>query len=159
QASTDRFGTFSVNGSQTQQTSFLVNGTDINDAPLNTAVVIPSPDAVQEFSLVTNTLNPEYSRNSGGIVSVNIKNGTNKFHGSAFDFYRDTFLNTANFFQNKCHTHDSAGNCNGPGASVFHQNIFGGTVGGPVIKDKAFFFLSYQGIRARTPDGIGNSQV
>ncbi len=159
QASSDRFGTFSVNGSQTQQTSFLVNGTDINDAPLNTAVVIPSPDAVQEFSLVTSSLNPEYSRNSGGIVSVNIKNGTNKFHGGAFDFYRDTFLNTANFFQNKCHTHDSAGNCNGPGASVFHQNIFGGTVGGPVIKDKAFFFLSYQGTRARTPDGIGNTLV
>jgi hypothetical protein len=151
QASNDRFGTFSANGSQTQQTSFLVNGTDVNDAPLNTAVVIPSPDAIQQFTLVTSSLNPEYSRNSGAIVTVNIKNGTNQYHGDAFDFYRDTFLNTPNYFQTKGH--------GGAGAPKFHQNLFGGTLGGPVLKDKLFFFLSYQGNRSVTPQAGGTVNV
>jgi len=68
-----------------------------------------------------------------------IKSGTNGYHGDAFEFYRDTFLNGRNFFQN--------------GNPVFHQNQFGGTFGGPVIKNKTFFFLSYQGTRSRQPDG------
>ena len=151
QASSDRFGTFSANGAQTQQTSFLVNGTDINDAPLNTAVVLPSVDAVQQFNLVTSSLNPEYSRNSGAIVSVNIKNGTNQFHGDAFDFYRDTFLNSPNYFQTKGH--------GGAGAPKFHQNLFGGTIGGPIWKDKLFFFYSFQGNRATTPQSVGTNNV
>jgi len=151
QSASDRFGTFSANGAQTQQTSFLVNGVDINDAPLNTAVVLPSPDAIQQFNLVTSSLNPEYSRNSGAIVSVNIKNGTNQFHGDAFDFYRDTFLNTPNYFQTKGH--------GGLGAPKFHQNLFGGTLGGPAIKDKLFFFLSYQGNRSVTPQAGGTTNV
>jgi hypothetical protein len=138
-SASDRFGTFSVNGSQTQQSSYTINGTDNNDIPLNTALILPSPDAIQEFNLITSTINPEYGRNSGGIVNALIKNGTNQYHGNAFDFYRDTFLNTHNFFQTL--------------TPVFHQNVFGGTVGGPVRKDKTFFFLSYQGTRARTAVG------
>ena len=145
EASNDRFGTFSVNGAQTQQTSFLVNGTDINDLPLNTTQYTPSPDALSEFNLITSSLNPEYSRNSGAIVSASIKNGTNAFHGDAFDFYRDTFLNSHNFFQKT--------------APKFHQNLFGGTVGGPVLKDKAFFFLSYQGNRAVAPESGATGNV
>src|SRR5215471_10782229 len=135
-AASDRFGTFSVNGSQTQQSSYLVNGLDTNDIPLNTPQILPSPDAIQEFNLISSTINPEYGRNSGGIVNALIKNGTNSFHGNAFDFYRDTFLNTHNFFSAL--------------TPVFHQNQFGGTFGGPIWKDKTFFFVSYQGIRART---------
>jgi hypothetical protein len=138
-SASDRFGTFSVNGSQTQQSSFTINGTDSNDIPLNTPLILPSPDAIQEFNLISSTINPEYGRNSGGIVNALIKNGTNQYHGNAFDFYRDTFLNTHNFFQ--------------PTVPVFHQNVFGGTVGGPIRKDKTFFFLSYQGTRARTAVG------
>ena len=139
----DRFGngtagtTFSTNGSQTQQNSFLINGQDSNDLPLNTALIIPSPDAIAEFSMVTNTINPEYGRNSGAIVNAAIKSGTNNFHGSAFNFYRDTFLNTVDYF-----THVPA---------TFHQNQFGGTVGGPVWKNHTFFFFSYQGSRFRQP--------
>jgi hypothetical protein len=132
-SSSDRFGTFSVNGSQTQQSSYLINGTDSNDIALNTPGLLPSPDAIQEFSLISSTINPEYGRNSGGIVNAVIKNGTNQWHGGIFDFYRDSFLNSRNFFTV------------GPKGPIFHQNQFGGTFGGPIHKDKTFFFLSYQG--------------
>jgi hypothetical protein len=134
-SSSDRFGSnFATNGSQTQQNSYLINGTDSNDLPLNTPLIIPSPDAIAEFQLVTNTINPEYGRNSGGILNAVIRSGTNSFHGSGFDFYRDTFLNTRNFFL--------------PHPDVFHQNQFGGTIGGPIWKDHTFGFFSYQGTRA-----------
>src|SRR5579883_118744 len=131
-------GAFATNGSQGQQNSFLINGADSIDIDLNTPLVIPSPDAIQEFNLIDSTINPEYGRNSGGILNAIIKSGSNEFHGSAFEFYRDTFLNTHNFFQ-KSHP-------------VFHQNQFGGTVGGPIWRNHTFFFLSYQGTRSRSPD-------
>lgn len=137
-ASNDRFGTFSVNGSQSTQSSYLVNGTDSNDIALNTPGILPSPDAIQEFNLISSTINPEYGRNSGGIVNALIKSGTNSYHGNIFEFYRDTFLNTRNFFTV------------GPQQPIFHQNLFGGTFGGPIRKDKTFFFLSYQGTRNTT---------
>jgi Carboxypeptidase regulatory-like domain len=139
QSSSDRFGTgaYSTNGSETQQNSFLINGTDSNDAELNTPLVIPSPDAIGEFNLVSSTLNPEYGRNSGAIVNAAIKSGTNQFHGDVFEFYRDTFLDAKSWFETQ--------------ASPFHQNQFGGVIGGPIYKDHAFFFFSYQGTRATAP--------
>src|SRR6267378_2588714 len=142
-ASSDRFGTYSTNGSQSQQNSFLINGQDSNDLPLNTPLIIPSPDAIAEFNMVTNTINPEYGRNSGAILNAVIRSGTNSFHGSAFDFYRDTNLNARNFFL--------------PKPSVFHQNQFGGTIGGPFWKDHTFGFFSYQGTRARQAQVPGGS--
>jgi len=139
-ASSDRFGSnFATNGSQSQQNSYLINGTDSNDLPLNTPLVIPSPDAIGEFNMITNTINPEYGRNSGAILNAIIKSGTNSFHGSAFEFFRDTSLNTHNFFLLK--------------PDVFHQNQFGATVGGPVWKNHTFFFFSYQGRRTRQAQG------
>jgi hypothetical protein len=134
--SSDRFGTFSTNGSQTPQNSFLVDGTDVNDGPLQQAGVTPNPDALGEIQIISSTLNPEYSRNSGAIVSESIKSGSNAFHGDGFEFYRDTFLNTIPY-------HFS------PTASKppYHQNLYGGTLGGPVLKDKLFFFLAYQGYK------------
>ncbi len=143
QAGSDRFGTsgngggYSTNGAETQQNSFLINGTDTNDTSLNTPLVIPSPDAIGEFNLVTSTINPEYGRNSGAIVNAAIKNGTNQFHGDVFEFYRDTFLDAIPWFETT--------------RALFHQNQFGGTIGGPIVKDHAFFFFSYQGRRAETP--------
>ena len=137
QASSDRFGGYSANGAQSQQSSFLLNGTDTNDLPLNGVSFVPSVDSLSEFNLITSSLNPEYSRNSGAIVSATFKNGTNQFHGDVFDFYRDTFLNTKSYFQKT--------------ASPFHQNQFGGTLGGPILRDKLFFFVSYQGNRATEP--------
>ena len=155
--SSDRFGgnngAYSGNGAETQQNSFLINGLDSNDASLNTALIIPSPDAIDEFRLVTSTLNPEFGRNSGTVVNASIKSGKNSFHGSGFEFYRDTFLDAANYFENG-RTNDSGqsicgsfGDCRSP----FHQNEYGGTIGGPIIKDRAFFFFSYQGFKQRIP--------
>lgn len=100
QASSDRFtDTFSVNGSQSQQTAFVINGADSNDLPLNTISFQPNIDALQEFNLITGPQNAEYARNGGAAVSTSIKQGTDHFHGDVFEFYRDTFLNTRNFFQ------------------------------------------------------------
>jgi hypothetical protein len=143
QGGSDRFGTqgtgggYSTNGAETQQNAFLINGTDSNDISLNQPLVIPSPDAIGEFDLVTSTINPEYGRNSGAIVNAAIKNGTNQFHGDVFEFYRDTFLDAIPWFETT--------------RALFHQNQFGGTVGGPIVKDHAFFFFSYQGRRSVTP--------
>lgn len=137
----DARGNYATNGSQTAQNSYLVNGNDTNDLPLNTPLVIPSPDAIGEFRMVTNTINPEYGRNSGAILNAIIKSGANQFHGDGFDFYRDTSLNSRNFFS--------------VSPSIFHQNQFGGTVGGPIWKDHTFFFVSYQGTRFREPSTNG----
>ena len=143
QASSDRFtDAFSVNGSQTQQSAYVINGADTNDLPLNTITFQPNIDALQEFNLLTGPLNAEYDRNSGAIISTSIKQGTNHFHGDVFEFYRDTFLNTRNFFQKNPITLPTP---------TFHQNIFGGTVGGPILKDKLFAFFAYQGTREAVP--------
>lgn len=132
--SSDRFGTFSTNGSQTPQNGFLVDGVDVNDGPLQSPGVTPNPDAIGELNIITSTLNPEYSRNSGAIVSEELKTGTNQFHGNAFEFYRDTFLDDPYYF--------SQGN-----RPPYHQNLYGGTLGGPALKDKLFFFVAYQAYR------------
>jgi hypothetical protein len=137
----DRFGTFSTDGSQTPQNSFLLDGIDIGDAPLQSPGVTPSPDALAEVNFIDSTLNPEFSRNSGMTVNETIKSGTNAIHGDGFEFYRDTFLTNGSYFS--------------PTRPVFHQNLFGGTLGGPLIKNKLFAFLSYQGLRnvaAQTTD-------
>ena len=155
----DRFGggngAYSGNGAQTQQNSFLINGVDSNDASLNTALVVPSPDAIGEFRMVSNTLNPEFGRNSGSVINAQIKSGTNSFHGSGFEFYRDTFLDAKSYFDFPCYQADGVtpkSDCRSP----FHQNEFGGTIGGPIFKDKTFFFFSYQGFRQRIPQAAAN---
>lgn len=131
-------GNFATNGSQPDQNSYLINGTDNNDLPLNNVQVNPSADAIAEFKMVTSTFNPEYGRNSGAILNAIIKSGSNNWHGDAFDFYRDTAFNSRNFFQ--------------PAPAVFHRHEFGGTIGGPIKKNKAFIFFSYQGLRQRRPE-------
>ena len=151
QASSDRFGgNYSVSGAQTQQSEYLINGADTNDISLNSLALSPNLDAIDQFNLIEGPLNAEYDRNSGGIVSATIKQGTNHFHGDAFEFYRDTFLNTLSYFQKKLNT--TTGKYTGT-VSPYHQNIFGGVVGGPIKKDKLFFFGAYQGTRQRVPQG------
>lgn len=134
--SSDREGTFSTNGSQTQENSFLVDGADINDTLLNQPGITVNPDALAEVNIISSTLDPEFSRNSGAIIDEALKSGTNELHGDAFEFYRDTFLNNGNFFSAT--------------RPVFHQNVFGATLGGPIKREHAFFFLAYQGLRNRT---------
>jgi Carboxypeptidase regulatory-like domain len=146
-ATSDRFGNngsgnpdFSTNGAQSQMNVFLIDGTDTGDIALNTASFIPSPDAIAEFRMVTSVLNPEYARSSGAIVNALIKSGTNSFHGDAFEFYRDaSLLDAANYFAVPHLPSD------------YQQNLFGGTIGGPIIKNRTFFFFSYQGVHATQP--------
>jgi hypothetical protein len=160
QAAADRFTTaYSVNGSQAQQSGYVINGADSNDLPLNTIAIQPNIDALAQFNLITGPLNAEYDRNGGAIVNTAIKQGTNHFHGDAFEFYRDTFLNTRNYFQKSVIGTTASGAPIIQPTSPFHQNIFGGTIGGPVLKDKLFFFFAYQGIRQRVPQTGGNVQV
>lgn len=132
----DREATFSTNGSQTQENSYLLDGTDINDFLLNQPGITVNPDALAEINVISSTLDAEFSRNSGAIVDEALKSGTNQFHGDGFEFYRDTFLNNGNYFSTTR-----------PG---FHQNVFGATLGGPILKQHAFFFAAYQGLRNRT---------
>ena len=134
--SSDRFGNYSSNGNQTPQNDYLLNGTDINDGPLQNEGLFVNPDALAEENIVTSTMNPEFARNSGAIINQVLKSGTNTFHGSGFEFYRDTFMNNGNYFSQI--------------RPVFHQNLYGGTLGGPVLKNKLFFFAAYQGDRNRT---------
>jgi hypothetical protein len=151
QAPNDRFGNnFSVNGSQSQQSAYVINGADTNELGLNTIAFQPNIDALQEFNLISGPLNAEYDRNSGAIISAAIKQGTNRIHGSAFEFYRDTFLNTRNYFQKNPITLPTP---------TFHQNIFGGTVGGPILHNKLFAFGAYQGTRQAIPQSGGNVTV
>jgi Carboxypeptidase regulatory-like domain len=128
---------YATNGARAQDNGYMINGNDSNDLALNTPLVIPSPDAIAEVRMITSTINPEYGRNSGAILNAVTKSGSNAFHGDAFEFYRDPFLNARNFFL--------------PEHDLFHQNMFGGTVGGPLWKDHTFFFFSYQGTRNREP--------
>jgi len=144
----DRFGgDYAANGSRAQFNSYMVNGTDANDFTLNLALFVPSPDSIGEVHIITNTMNPEYGRNSGAILNAVTKSGTNSLHGDGFEFYRDTSLNTRNFF-------------GAPGTpEIFHQNLFGGTIGGPVWKNHTFFFFSYQGTRNVSPQAGGRTTV
>jgi hypothetical protein len=134
--SSDRFGSYSSNGNQTTQNAYMLNGADINDGPLQDEGIQINPDALHEENIITSTMNPEFSRNSGAVVNQIIKSGSNSFHGSGFEFYRDTFLNNGNYFSQI--------------RPVFHQNLYGGTLGGPIFKNKFFFFVAYQGLRNRT---------
>ncbi|MGH9351436.1 MAG: carboxypeptidase-like regulatory domain-containing protein, partial [Terriglobia bacterium] len=141
---------YSTDGAEAQQNSFLLNGVDIGDIALNIPdVTIPSPDAIGEFRMITNTINPEYGRNSGAIMNAVIKSGTNQIHGDGFEFFRETSLDARSFFQQS--------------VAPFHQNQFGGTVGGPIWfphiyngRNKTFFFFSYQGRRNIIPETTSN---
>jgi hypothetical protein len=127
-------GSQSVNGGRTGSNGFMVNGADAQEGVHNGAAIIPNLDSIYEFRILTNNFDAEYGNFSGGQINVVTKSGTNRFHGSAFDFLRNTDFDAANFF---------AGGARGD----FKQNQFGGTIGGPIKKDKVFFFADYQGNR------------
>ena len=138
----DQPGVVSVNGGRGRSNNFNVNGGDANDLFANLPTVQPSPDSISEFRVLTNTFDAEYGRNSGAVINVVTKSGTNEFHGNAFEFFRNSVLNAQGYF-----------NVVKP---QFQQNQFGGTFGGPIKKDRAFFFLSYEGRRIK--QGIPSAQ-
>ena len=135
----DRAGAVSVNGGRGRANNFSVNGGDANDQFVNLPTVQPAPDSIEEFRVLTNTFDAEYGRNSGSVVNVVTKSGTNNIRGNVYEFFRNTVLN-ANAY---CFV-DVA--CDKP---QFNQNQFGGTFGGPIKKDRTFFFTSYEGRRIR----------
>jgi hypothetical protein len=124
---------FSVSGQRSESMTFLLDGADNTDFLGNNLVSNPNPDAVAEFKILTNNYTAEYGRTSGGIVNQVIKSGTNDIHGSAFEFFRNTALDASDYFLQA--------------VPVLRRNIFGGTVGFPIIKNKMFFFASFQGTR------------
>src|SRR5947209_6903824 len=138
----DRAGAVSVNGGRGRSNNFSVNGGDANDQFVNLPTVQPSPDSIQEFRVLTNTFDAEYGRNSGSVVNVVTKSGTNSFHGNMYEFFRNTVLNANPY----CFTAVQGIPCDKP---KFNQNQFGGTFGGPIKKDRTFFFTSYEGRRIR----------
>ncbi len=138
----DSPGAVSVNGGRGRSNNFSVNGGDANDLFANLPTVQPSPDSIAEFRVLTNTFDAEYGRNSGSVVNVVTKSGTNDLHGSAYEFFRNKVLNANNY----CLTAAEGLPCAKPQSN---QNQFGGTLGGPIIKNRTFFFASYEGRRVR----------
>src|SRR5580692_6420860 len=128
-------GSVSVNGGRTRANNFSVNGGDANDQFVNSPTIQPSPDSVEEFRVITNTFDAEYGRNSGSVVNVITKSGTNNFHGDLFEYFRNTILDAQGYFNTV--------------KPQENQNQFGGTIGGPIKKDSSFFFVSYEGRRIR----------
>src|SRR5215475_6641686 len=131
----DRAGVVSVNGGRGRDNNFTVNGGDGNDLFAGLPAIQPSPDAIEEFRLLTNTFDAEYGRNSVAVVNVVTKSGSNDWHGSAYEYFRNKDLNAKGFFDTE--------------KLDYLQNQFGFTFGGPIKKDKTFFFMNYEGNRVR----------
>lgn len=141
----DNPGVVSVNGGRGRSNNYMVNGGDGNDIFVNGPAIQPSPDAIQEFRVITNTFDAEYGRNSGSVVNVVTKSGTNQVHGDFYEFFRNNVLNTKGYFDN--------------GVAPYRQNQFGGTLGGPIKKDKTFIFGSYEGDRLARGISSGTVQL
>ena len=132
-------GDFQMGGGMAGQSQILIDGVPTNGAYLNVVTVIPTQDAIQEFKVQTNNLGPEYGRFAGGVINLSTKPGTNKFHGSFYEFIRNKVLNANDFFDNR----------NGVKRPPFTQNQFGVNGGGPIVHDRLFFFGAYEGFRLR----------
>src|ERR1700678_2864066 len=144
-------GNYSIAGGRTDSVTFLLDGGNNNDLLDNSNVLDPNPDAIAEFRLLTSDYTAEYGRNGGGIISIVTKSGTNKFHGSAFEFIRNADLDANDYF-NKAQVPEL------PRLDL-KRNQFGATFGGPIVKDRAFFFLAYQGQRQVQAYPLINSPV
>ena len=133
-----------INGNREQSNNFILDGMDNNQTSDNLLAFTPSPDAIQEFNLITNNASAEFGNFMGGIVNASIKSGTNSFHGDAWEFFRNDVLN-ANQWENKLNPTSVLAR------PTVRWNMFGGTLGGPIFKDKLFFFVDYQGQRFDHP--------
>jgi Carboxypeptidase regulatory-like domain/TonB-dependent Receptor Plug Domain len=149
------FGTFSVNGARGRSNNFLLDGTDMNDGyrndpAINEAGVFGTPatilplEAIAELRVLSN-FEAEYGRSAGGVINIVTKSGTNDWHGSAFDYFRNTALNARNYFNTVNNTTTGGSNPQDP----FHDNQFGAALGGALIKDKTFFYVDYEGVREK----------
>ncbi len=129
----------SIGGGMQQQNVAYLDGAPLNTGYFNSTAGSISQDAVQEFRVQTNSASAEFGRTAGGVINMTSRSGTNEFHGSAYEFLRNRVLNANTFFSNKASL----------ARPPFTQNQFGGTIGGPIVRDKTFFFFSYEGFRQR----------
>ena len=136
-------GGVSVNGGRSRSNNFSVNGGDGNDLFVNSPAVQPTPDSIAEFRVLSNTFDAEYGRNSGAVINVVTKSGTNGWHGSVYEFLRNQMFNSKGYLDVR-NPDDK-------------QNQFGGTFGGPIVRDRTFFFASYEG--RRVVHGISSDPV
>jgi hypothetical protein len=136
-------GGLSVNGMREAANSFMLNGATVQETGFGGTAVIPNLDSIAEFRILTNNFDVEYGNSSGGQINVITKSGGNEFHGDMFEFLRNTNLDARNFF-------DTA-------RGAYHQNQFGGTIGGPIRRERIFFFADYQG--NRIVQGISTGQI
>lgn len=136
-------GALSVNGMREAANGFILNGATVQESGFGGTAVIPNLDSIAEFRIITNNFDAEYGNYAGGQINVVTKQGSNQFHGDAFEFVRNTNLDARNFFDTT--------------RGAYHQNQFGGTMGGPIKRGKIFFFADYQG--NRTVEGISSGQI
>jgi hypothetical protein len=137
--------TLSVAGAQATNINYLMDGADNNDAFTNVNLPFPFPDAIQEFSVQTSGLSPQYGIHPGAVVNIVTRAGSNSFHGTLFEFFRNGDMNARNHFSTKQDT--------------LKRNQYGGVLGGPIRKDKLFFFGGYQGTRTRQETNAYTSYV
>jgi len=130
-----------INGNREQANYYILDGMDNNEFVDNNVAYSPNVDAIQEFNVITNNPNAEFGHFLGGVINVSLKSGTNQYHGNAFEYLRNDFFNANEWSRN----------FNGLPTQRQHWNEFGGTFGGPIKKDKLFFFGDYQGSRFDTP--------
>lgn len=139
----------SVNGARVTNNNFQINGIDANSMGTNSApsLSVPAPETIQEFKVQTSLYDATFGRSGGGNIQAVTKSGTNDFHGGAYYFFRNEALNANNPFLN----------ASGVARPILRRNVFGGYIGGPIVKDKAFFFASYQGTHERNGASVINS--
>jgi hypothetical protein len=142
----DNNGTqFSVNGLRPNLNSYYLDGSYDNEFQRGGGNIMPNPDAVQEFRLLTTNFDAEFGRYPGGVVNVITRSGTNQYHGVAYDYLRNKALNSPNYFTT--------------GTTPLVYNVFGGALGGPILRDKAFFYATYEGTRISQPTTITSSSL
>src|SRR6266576_3264055 len=130
-----------INGNREQANNFLLDGMDNNQVSDNLLGYTPAPDAIEEFNLITNNAPAEFGNFEGGIINATIKSGTNSFHGDVWEYFRNDVLNAKSW----------SNNFNNLPKDKIRWNMFGGTLGGPIFKNKLFFFADYQGQRFDIP--------
>ena len=138
------WGNYQIGGGISNQSATLLDGAPLNTGYNNAVQLVPTQDAIQEFRVQTNSVSAEFGRFGGGVVNLTSRSGTNDLHGSVYEFLRNRVLNANTFFNNR----------SGVARPAFTQNQFGANAGGPVRRDKTFFFFSYEGFRLRQGNSV-----
>lgn len=138
---------FSINGSRPNQSQFMLDGGNNTNLTFNGPEYSPQVEEVEQFRIQTSNFSAEYANSGGGVINVVSKSGTNEFHGSLFDYFRNNVLSANDFFSNS----------SGRARPVLRYNQFGGTVGGPIVKNRTFFFFAYEGLRQKSPTVVTTS--